>query len=133
MIKAAKILYIEDNRDDAYAAIRIFQNSYINLHCVHTCELAFEALKDGHYDLIICDLMLPGEDGLFFAKKLTASDINTPFILTSGSHSLRNFDNYHGLKNYLGFITKPITPEKVEELFNQMTVWKITNEYACQS
>ena len=112
------ILYIEDNQDDAYAAICLFEGTDMNIRCVDNISAAFNELAKNTYDLIVSDMLMPGQDGLSFAKKLSTSDIETPFILTSGVAALRGFESYHGLKNYLGFMLKPITPEKIEKLWH---------------
>lgn len=108
------ILYVEDNPDDAEMAIRLFSNSDMDMTCVANVNAAFVAMEKDNYDLVVCDMMMPGQDGRIFAKKFTDSDIQTPFILTSGVSSLRGFNGYHGLKNYLGFILKPITLDKID-------------------
>lgn len=109
------LLYIDDNEDDCGAAMRIFANTDIYLDCAPSVAHGLLALENGHYDLAICDMMMPDKDGLSFAKEISSSDINTPFLLASGVNSLQSFDNYKGLKNYLGFILKPLTPEKIAE------------------
>lgn len=108
------ILYIEDNQDDCYAAIRLFNDTDMSLTCVSDVNAAFTAMNKDDYDLVISDMLMPEQDGLSFAKRFSDSNIRTPFLLTSGVPALRSFDGYHGLKNYLGFVLKPITPEKIE-------------------
>lgn len=110
-----KVLYVDDNTDDIEAAIRDFADSGIEIKDVKSVEKAFEALKEP-YDMIISDILMPGYDGLAFAKKLDAEGINIPLIFTSGVLALSRFSKYQGLKNCIGFILKPVTPEKIKDL-----------------
>lgn len=110
-----KILYLDDNEDDRYAAVRTFKHSAFSFKCVSTTAEAIAELDSETYDVVISDLIMRGIDGLEFVKGLD-SGRNVPFILTSGVPALRSFENYSGLKNYLGFILKPITKEKLEQL-----------------
>lgn len=115
-----RILYVDDNQDDHVVALHFFSEKNIDIACVKNTKEAFKELKREKYDLVVCDMMMPGEDGLFFAKKLTDENIEIPLILTSGMASLRGYKDYHGLKNYLGFILKPITPEKIDHILEKV-------------
>lgn len=105
-----KILYIDDNEDDRYSTSRFFEESGMEIVCVENAEAGLTELTKGGYDLVISDILMPGEDGLEFAKRIK-TDI--PVILASGELTLGGFKKYQGLRNYLGFILKPVTPEKL--------------------
>lgn len=112
-----KILYVDDNPDDAEAILRAFKNSDMAVKCVSDVNAALQE-KSSDYDVVISDMLMPGDDGLSFAKKFTDS-FDISLILTSGVSTLRGFDEYKGLKNYLGFILKPITPEKLNKFLEE--------------
>lgn len=111
-----RLLIIEDNEDDCLVMRRAFAESAFDVTFVSTVKDGFKELEYDDFDLVICDMMMPGEDGLSFAKRLSQQESSVRFILTSGIPALRRFDNYTGLKHYLGFILKPVTPEKVERV-----------------
>lgn len=108
-----RVLYIDDKEEDRVLGEIAFQGSGMELTCVDNVDDGFAMLQDQPYGLVICDMMMPGDDGLSFAKEISDLDTDTRFILTSGVPALREFNDYHGLQNYLGFILKPITPQKV--------------------
>lgn len=110
------LLYIDDNDADHFIVAESFQNTEYNLVCVNSADRGFRELLNGDYDLVICDLMMPGSDGLEFAKRMSASGIDIPLILTSGISALQSFENYKGLVNYIGFALKPITLDKIKVL-----------------
>lgn len=109
-------LYIDDSKASRLLAEDAFKESKYQLTTIDNAKDAIKNLKDKHYDLVISDVVMPENDGLFFAKEITYSDIKTPFALTSSHMSMHVLNQYHGLSNYYGFILKPITPEKLDEL-----------------
>lgn len=108
------ILYVDDNEADRFAISEFFNNSGISIKCASSATEAYKELENAEYDLIICDMMMPVNDGLKFAKQISAMGIETPLMLTSGIPDLMSFNEYKGLNNYLGFILKPITPENIK-------------------
>lgn len=114
-----RVLYIDDYEADLVLAKEYFENSDYKIDCAFGAEQGLAAIANNVYDFIICDIMMPGEDGLEFAKKLSNSGLGVAFALTSGVPTLHSFDGYNGLNNYLGFILKPVTPQKLSALIER--------------
>lgn len=114
-----KVLYVDDNEDDRDAAKRFFVNTQYEIETVTSAEIGFRELVTGKYDIVICDLIMPHKDGRSFAKDLAKSNLEIPLILISGIPELQSFQNYSGLKNYLGFILKPLTPQNLGKLLEK--------------
>lgn len=112
-----KLLYVDDHDADRELATIYFANSEINIKCVENVSHAFEELSKTDYNIIVCDMMMPSDDGLSFIKKAASKGMHTPMILISGIPALKSFDNYNGVANYLGFILKPLTPENLKKLW----------------
>lgn len=110
----SQILYVDDNAADLDLAATAFADSDIPFVCTHSVPNAMDMLKedDGKWLLVISDLIMPGDDGFQFARNLENQNINIPIMFASGI-SLSSFGSYTGLKNYKGFVLKPITPEKL--------------------
>lgn len=78
------ILIVEDNPDMVSFITRALQNEYITDASQNAME-ALMKLEEKNYDIVISDIMMPGIDGISFAKKLKL-DINyshIPIILLS--------------------------------------------------
>lgn len=71
-----------------------------------------KVLQRASIDLIVLDLMLPGEDGLSICRRLRATEVKTPIIMLTAKGE--DFDRIHGLEigadDYLG---KPFNPREL--------------------
>ena len=107
----ATLLVVDDD-----AEIRELIQAYLdrqgyNVICVEDAPAMDEVLADSSVDLILLDLMLPGEDGLSIAKRLKAS-CNTPIIMVSaqGEEVDRIVGLEIGADDYIG---KPFNPREL--------------------
>lgn len=110
------LLYVDDNEGDRAMAFESCIGSDFKIHCVDNAETALDEVQNNHYGIVVCDMMMPGDDGLYFAKRMSEMALNVALVLISGLPSLKGFGEYKGFNNYLGFILKPITPEKIKKL-----------------
>ncbi len=69
-------------------------------------EEGLRLLEDHPVDLVITDLMMPGVNGLHFARRLQQRFPNLPVVLTSGYHLGRRQIEKAGLQ-VLAFVPKP--------------------------
>lgn len=105
------ILVVDD--DDR---IRLLLQKYLNRHGFRTsvaenAETARKKMKGLVFDLLILDIMMPGEDGLSLSKSLRETN-NVPIILLTAKGEVS--DRITGLK--LGvddYLTKPFEPEEL--------------------
>ena len=73
---------------------------------------ALEKAREGGFDLIILDLMLPGLDGLEVCKRLRAEGSSTPILMLTAKS--QEIDKVLGLE--LGaddYVTKPFSPREL--------------------
>jgi len=75
---------------------------------MHEWTEGLKRIRDGEYDLLILDIMLPGMNGYEILKKIR-DEKDIPVLIVSAKKE--EFDKIHGLK--LGaddYITKPFSP-----------------------
>jgi two-component system OmpR family response regulator len=108
----AKILMVDDD-----PGIRDVVSDFLGRHGykVETAADAGEmerALERGPVDLIVLDVMLPGEDGLAICRRLTGSEVAPPIIMLSAMGE--DTDRIVGLE--LGaddYLAKPCNPREL--------------------
>ncbi len=109
---AKNILIIEDNEELA----QLLALHLRDLH--HRVELCFDGASGllqattNHYDMIVLDLMLPGNDGLSVCKAVRASERYTPILMLTAKSS--EFDRVLGLESGADdYVTKPFSISEV--------------------
>ena len=109
--KTDHILIVDDDRD-----IRQLLKTYLEKHGLRATTVAdgkgmFAELDQGHFDLIVLDLMLPGEDGLSLCRRLRANSNVAVIMLTAlGEETDRIVGLEIGADDY---VTKPFNPREL--------------------
>lgn len=112
MTEKPHILIVDDDR-----RIRALLASFLSGHSYRTTQAATAAEAQGHmqglsFDLIVLDVMMPGESGVTFAGNLRAEGNTVPILMLSARTDAA--DRIKGLAagsdDYLG---KPFEPEEL--------------------
>jgi DNA-binding response OmpR family regulator len=61
----------------------LFNNQLFEITIAEDTRMADGFLKFESFDIIVCDVMMPGEDGIRFCNRLKKSGNATPFIFLS--------------------------------------------------
>lgn len=106
------ILIVEDDKD---IALGLEEDLSRHGHKVETAGDGIKALelgREGRWDLIILDLMLPQKDGFEVCRELRRTGIKTPIImLTAKTHESEKILGFElGADDY---ITKPFSPREL--------------------
>lgn len=106
-----KVLLVEDTMTEATIIIHTLQSAGIETVQVKSSEEAKERLSEVNPDLVLLDVVLPGESGFGFCRDLTeTSDI--PVIICSTKDS--EMDKFWGMKQgAVAYLTKPINSEEL--------------------
>jgi two-component system, OmpR family, copper resistance phosphate regulon response regulator CusR len=110
--KYMRILIVEDDRKvGAFLEKGLKEENY----AVDLCRTGDEALYEAQinsYDVIILDIMLPGEDGFTICRKLREKSILTPIIMLTAKDNLE--DKIIGLTEGADdYLTKPFSFEEL--------------------
>ncbi|MFA5012051.1 MAG: response regulator [Ignavibacteria bacterium] len=101
-----------------------------NTFTAGTTSDGYDVLTSNHIDIVLSDIILPGDDGFCFCKKVRENPKHKtlPFIFISSKHAIE--DKEYALS--LGaddFITKPVNTDelyiKMEALFKRLEIYKI--------
>jgi len=82
------ILVVDDEPAARYGVRRALEGKY-KIAEADSASTARPLITSEHPDLILLDLVMPGEDGLTFLRSLRASDIATPVLVVSALDSAK--------------------------------------------
>lgn len=111
MEPAPHILLIDDDREIRDLLARFLDRHGMRVTAVRDGRDARRAWPSGHYQLVILDLMLPGETGLDIARWLrTLSDVPIVMLTAMGDETDRIIGLELGADDYL---PKPFNPREL--------------------
>jgi DNA-binding response OmpR family regulator len=109
-----KVLIVEDEEKIRKVINILLKNDEVSIEEAESGTEALEKIKDGDYDLMILDLMLPGVDGMTILKNIRADSrtASMPVIVVSAKNLDQDIlDGFQGGANY--YITKPFEPKEL--------------------
>jgi two-component system, OmpR family, response regulator len=111
MSKPPHILVVDDHREIRDAVTRYLQKNGLRATAAKDAVEMDSMLATGHYDLIVLDVMMPGEDGLSVCRRLSASGEVPILMLTAlGEETDRIVGLEIGADDYLA---KPFNPREL--------------------
>ena len=105
------ILIVDDDREIRELLAKFLERQRLRVSTARDAKEARRAFANGHYQLVVLDLMLPGENGLELARWFRA-ETNVPIIMLTAM--AEETDRIIGLE--LGaddYVTKPFNPREL--------------------
>lgn len=111
MSDSPHILVVDDHRDIRDALARYLEKNGMRATTAADARAMDAAMKAGHFDLVVLDVMMPGEDGLSVCRRLRASS-NLPILMLTalGEETDRIVGLEMGADDYLA---KPFSPREL--------------------
>lgn len=111
MIENPHILIVDDHREIRDALSRYLEKNGMRAVAVGDAIAMDAALKVGRFDLVVLDVMMPGEDGISVCRRLTAKGEIPILMLTAlGEDTDRIVGLEIGADDYL---SKPFNPREL--------------------
>lgn len=111
MAKKIKILIIDDDTRLRELLKEYLNNNNYDTDIVKNSKEASEMIQNNQYDLLIIDVMLPGENGIDFLKEIRIKS-NIPAIILSAVSDVE--DRIYGLESGANdYMTKPFEPKEL--------------------
>lgn len=109
---SASVLLVDDDVRLRDLLLRYLESQGFAVKGVGDGSQMRAALDRGHYDLIVLDLMLPGEDGLEICRRLRGQGDGTPIVMLTAKGD--EIDRIVGLE--IGaddYLPKPVNPREL--------------------
>jgi len=109
-----KILILEDNPTNRTIICRQLEKLGHQVEAVENGRQGFLLATTKHYDLFICDIMMPQWDGFQFIEAMTVASPDLPVVVVSASMNLEDLrERLQPYNNVSAILTKPV---KIDEL-----------------
>jgi signal transduction histidine kinase len=116
-LRAGRILLIEDNPDNNATLSELLM---LEGHLVDSVEGGVAALAQSarqQYDIIICDIGLPGMDGFEVAEALKKRDFRpAPCLIALSGYNLAENDDRARRAGFDHYLTKPVASGRLQDL-----------------
>jgi len=122
-----RLLLAEDEKSLSRALVRILEHANYSVDAVYDGEEALDYLKNGNYDGVILDIMMPKKDGFEVLKTLREEGSPIPVLLLTARSEVD--DKVKGLD--LGandYLTKPFAPPELLARIRAMTRTQIPSQ-----
>ncbi|MHB8412294.1 MAG: sigma-54-dependent transcriptional regulator [Candidatus Acidiferrales bacterium] len=112
MTAKAHILIIDDDANTLASLSRAFRLSGHEATVCDNAARALELARDGHFDLILSDVVMPGKDGIALLEEMKSSGVASPVVMMSGQATIEMAVRATRL-GAADFLEKPISTEKL--------------------
>ncbi len=104
-----RLLLVEDNFLVAQAIVGLLEDTGFTVRCAESGEDAWELITQGRadYDIVVCDLTMPGLPGRDLLKRLVAAHPDLPVLIITGMSHPDLEREMRGL-GAAGVVPKPI-------------------------
>jgi two-component system OmpR family response regulator len=101
-----RVLVIEDDRETAHFLVKALKESGHTADTAADGETGLDMAREGNYEVLVVDRMLPRRDGLSIVEELRRDDIHTPVLILSALGTVD--DRVKGLRaGGDDYLTKP--------------------------
>ena len=110
-----RILVVDDEQRICDAVKRALERSGYQVDTRLSALDALEAVRSGAPDMVICDIKMPGMDGMSLLERIKEHDPNIPVLMITGHASIESAVEAvrKGAQEY---ITKPFSPAQIRFL-----------------
>lgn len=113
-----QVLYLEDSDEERDELKKQLIDRDLDVLDRPSGEKGLEALTSGSFDVIVCDLHMPGMDGIELLRRIRTSHPNLPFIILTGHPSVALA--VQAVRNgAYRFLRKPVDANELELTIHQ--------------
>src|SRR5262249_45175986 len=113
------VLVVDDEAVVRYFLTRCLEESGYAVKAVATAAEALETMVASPASAVLCDIRMPGHDGLWLASRLRAHWPATPVIMATGLDDVDTVRQSREL-GAVEYLTKPITADQLQQVVERV-------------
>ncbi|MGY3264821.1 ATP-binding protein [Lysobacter sp. HA35] len=122
-VRPLHVLVADDNAANRMVLQRLLQKAGHRSTCVDGAEEVLDLLAESHFDLVICDLHMPGMSGVDMLRHLrvmeAGSTSRTPVVILSADVTPSAIQGCHDAGAW-GFLAKPVSTAKLLDMLGDV-------------
>jgi DNA-binding NtrC family response regulator len=107
-----KIMVVDDEGIVLESCRRILEPEGYELVLAASADAALEAVDAGGFSLILLDLKMPVNDGVYLMKTLKERGVNIPVVIMTGYNTVETMQEADEI-GASRFLPKPFTPDEL--------------------
>ena len=118
-----KILLVDDSKTELHYMSELLGKSGFSVRTAENGEEAMKRLGEDKPDLILMDVVMPGQNGFQLTRAITRDPrfVNVPVIMCTSKN--QETDKVWGMRQGAkAYITKPFTENQLVEVINSLLV-----------
>lgn len=115
---ALKMLVIDDDTMVLSSCMRIFEAENFDVVTTTRPEEGLSLVLDTYFDVVLCDWMMPGLDGMEVITRLKQSSPGSAVVMISGYPSIGRATEAMK-RGAMDYVAKPFTPDEIIKAVNE--------------
>lgn len=115
---ARKMLVIDDEQMVLASCLRIFEEEGFYVVTTTSPEEGLSLVLDTYFDVILCDWMMPGLDGMEVITRLEDTSPGSAVVMISGYPSIERATEAMK-RGAMDYVAKPFTPDEIVHAVNE--------------
>jgi NADH:ubiquinone oxidoreductase subunit E/DNA-binding response OmpR family regulator len=115
---ALKMLVIDDDPTVLASCLRIFESEGFDVVTTTSPEEGLSSVLDTYFDVILCDWMMPGLDGMEVITRLEETSPGSAVVMISGYPSIERATEAMK-RGAMDYVPKPFTPDEIIKTVNE--------------
>ncbi|MET1115916.1 MAG: response regulator [Comamonas sp.] len=110
-----KVLVVDDSKTELMFLTDLLQKQGMQVRCAENADQAFRSLAEEKPDLILMDVVMPGQNGFQLTRSITRDPqyADVPIIMCTSKS--QETDRVWGLRQGArAYITKPVDPAELQ-------------------
>lgn len=113
IILALSALVIDDEPIICYVIKRMLAHFGVQAETVARAEEALSLLQTGRYDVVLCDVKMPGMSGPQLRAAAEAASVRVPFVFVTGDLAMVRDESGHSVEGGYAWLAKPFHPDEL--------------------